>query len=202
MRRGLIVAGVPALLGCNNGRQCFGSAEVAWDGKLEDGGQYETGTPEGAALCHSLCPMANRPSGGWDCWPAGAGDAGLLVCGCLVTGGRSPPGFLTLSMVDGSAGSWVARMAEFETAAVAAFAQLADELDAHGLERYAHHARQAALDEVRHSDAVTRLALRLGHCPAPVKVSATHQVRSLEEIALDNASEGCGRELFGAVMNQ
>ena len=93
-------------------------------------------------------------------------------------------------------------MAELETAAVRAFAQLADELDAHGLDGFADHARAAALDEVRHSNAITRLALTLGYFPAPVTVTPGPGVRSLEEIAVDNASEGCGRELFGAIQNQ
>ena len=47
-----------------------------------------------------------------------------------------------------------------------------------------------------------RLAMQLGHCPAPVKIAPAREARSLEEIAIDNAGEGCGRELFGAVLNQ
>jgi len=47
---------------------------------------------------------------------------------------------------------------------------------------------------------VTRLALRYGHCPQPLAMKPS-EVRSLEALAVDNAGEGCGRELFGAVVN-
>lgn len=53
---------------------------------------------------------------------------------------------------------------------------------------------------MRHARAVTGLALRLGVMPRAPRVEP-RPVRSLEEIALDNASEGCGREAFGAVLN-
>ena len=91
-------------------------------------------------------------------------------------------------------------MAELETAAVTAFVQLADELEAHGLPQFASYALKAAEQEVRHAHDVTRLALSLGHCPRPHTLHPTG-LRSLDEVALDNAGEGCGRELMGAVIN-
>ncbi len=199
MRGGLLVAGAPALSGCficggGTGGTCGKSETVKWSGNLADGGPYDGGylTYE---ECQDLCP-----DGGFStCDPV---DAGLLRCAIQCVGGRAPPGLASLSNVDGSAGSWISRMAQLETAAVQAFAQLADELDVHGLHAHAQHARVAALDEVRHARAVTGLALRFGHCPAPLTLSGTPEPRSLEELALDNASEGCGRELYGAAVNQ
>lgn len=171
---------------------CNQTRPVAWNGLTADGGTWVGGAVE-PEVCALNC-------GSGDTCTAGR-DAGTLSCTTLCVGGRAPAGLASLSAVDGSAGAWIARMAELETAAVVAFARLADELDAHGLAAHAHHARQAALDEVRHADAVTRLALRLGHCPAPVHVGAAGPVRTLEEIAIENAAEGCGRELYGAVLN-
>jgi rubrerythrin len=105
-----------------------------------------------------------------------------------------------LSAVSGAAGSWVARMAELEAAAVIAFTHTANELQAHGLAGASATALTAAEDEVRHAHAVTRLALQLGHSPV-VRAVEPGEVRSLEAIAIDNAGEGCGRELFGSILN-
>jgi hypothetical protein len=203
-RGGLLVAGVPVMScgSCGPAPECFVQFDQPWDGRGLDGGLTDGGFEgnEGYRLCTSLCNQNHpEPNSSWGC---NVPDAGVVHCFVQCTGGRAPPGLQALSTVDGSAGSWVARMAELETAAVPAFERLADELDVHGLNAHARHARQAALEEVRHADAVTRLALRLGHCPAPVKVAAANEVRSLEELAIDNASEGCGREAFGAVLNQ
>ena len=178
--------------GGGGGFTCGSTWTKVWNGKLADGGQ--PAAVLGYQDCVDLC----------DSQFAGCSETapGLLRCEALCVGGRAPPGLQTLSAVDGTAGSWVARMAELESASVYAFAQLADELDAHGLPVHAQHAREAALDEVRHADAVMRLAMQLGHCPAVVKVAPAREPRSLEEIAIDNAGEGCGRELFGAVLNQ
>lgn len=197
LRSGLLIAGVPALTGCSStsgNYQCPPNTEVAWAGQLTDGGRYDGGHIE-----YAECRVACGVVGACACSIV---DAGVLTCSVCCGGGRAPPGLLALSAVDGSAGSWLARMAELEAAAVPAFAQLADELDAHHLEGYAHHARQAALEEVSHARAVTRLALGFGHCPGALRLAPSDEVRSLEEIAVDNASEGCGRELFGAVLNR
>lgn len=188
-------------LGCNPPAECFEPPTIrTWDGKQLDGGVFTNdGLGTGLhAICTSLCP----PRQGAASLHCTVPDAGLLSCGVACGGGRAPPGLQGLSTVDGSAGSWIARMAELEAAAVAAFAQLADELEAHGLNDHARHAREAALDEVKHAQSMTRLALRLGHCPAPVQIAEAREIRSLEAIAIDNAGEGCGRELFGAVLNR
>jgi rubrerythrin len=210
---GLAVAAAPALQGClscldpygNCGKQSF----VAWDGgfgdagwvdlpdggRAFDGGQlmYSNGTltQEG---CQLVCP--NDGTYWTNCGP----DGGLLECRLQCVGGRVPPGHQGLSRVDSSPGAWLSRMAELEGAAVHAFEHLAHELEAHGLRRQARFALEAAQDEVRHARAVARLALARGHCPMRPRIEAT-PLRSLFEVALDNAAEGCGRELVGAVVN-
>ena len=57
----------------------------------------------------------------------------------------------------------------------------------------------SALEEVLHTDVSTRLAHRFGATPRRPEV-AELPLRSLFEVALDNAVEGCVRETFGALV--
>jgi hypothetical protein len=70
----------------------------------------------------------------------------------------------------------------------------------HGLAAFASAALAAAQDEVRHTALVTGRSLHHGRCPVH-RPSAGSELRTLEAMALDNAGEGCGRELFGALVN-
>jgi rubrerythrin len=195
-----LAAGTPLLAGCGTTQPApctlLGGGGVVsvqeWDGGLADGGAITNGTLDPAS-CTDVCSgTANRCT---------IIDAGLVECTLVCTGGRAPPGLISLSTVDDSAGSWLARMAELEAAAVHAFLHLAKELDAHGLPRFADAAVRAAVHETEHATKVTRLALQHGHAPAPLSMKDT-EVRSLAGLAIDNAGEGCGRELFGAVLNE
>lgn len=163
-----------------------------------DGGSlmgFSRGLELDAGACDVLCAATPAPGGG-----CSVESATSVRCTLQCVGGRAPPGLQTLSAVDGSAASWLARMGELEGAAVAAFLHLADELDAHGLSAFAPGALSAARDEVRHARALTGLALRFGAAPRANAITQT-PVRSLFEVALDNAAEGCGRERFGAHVN-
>jgi len=102
-------------------------------------------------------------------------------------------------MLGESIGSFLSAAAEFEAASVHAFWQLAAELEAHGLPGDA--ARDGAYDEVRHARETTKLALSHGWLPPLPRIVPLAEPRSLEAIAIDNAFEGCGRELFGSVIN-
>jgi len=168
-------------------------ATALWDGGVAADGGVTNGLLD-AATCQALCTCAPQTS---YCQVV---DSSLVECRFGCVGGRAPPGLRQLSGVDASPGSWLARMAELEAAAVHAFLHLARELDAHRLPRFAAAALEAAGHERRHATQVTALALRHGHCPVAPDVG-TSEVRSLEALALDNAGEGCGRELFGAVLN-
>src|SRR6185503_14215139 len=60
-------------------------------------------------------------------------------------------------------------------------------------------ARRAADDERRHARIVGELARRHGGRVRALELSS-RRVRSLEEIARENAAEGCVRELYGAAV--
>ncbi len=194
-RRGLALAALHAS-GCSSNVPCPTTLKP-WNGTYDAGPGFLGFFPDGGlspGACGALCGTSVNV------FPCEA-DAGFLVCGEQCLGGRAPPSGAVLSVVDGSAASWIARTAELEGAAVGAFEHLALELAVHGLDAFVPPALEAALDEVRHARDLTRLALELGVSPTsrPVGPSA---VRSLGEVALDNAAEGCGRELMGAMINR
>jgi hypothetical protein len=114
--------------------------------------------------------------------------------------GRLPPGLCRQrrSPAATPVGAFLAEIAELEAASISAFLQLARELAAHGAPRsLVRAAMKAAGDEVRHARTMTRHARRFGGQPRPPIVAVT-PLRSLVDIALDNAVEGCVRETFGA----
>lgn len=60
--------------------------------------------------------------------------------------------------------------------------------------------RQAAQQELRHYKLMGSLAMRFGADAEPSVVEEAASIRSLYEIALENAIEGCVRETYGAVV--
>lgn len=98
-------------------------------------------------------------------------------------------------------GRHLARMAELESASVAAFRHIEDELRHHrapaSLRR---EARKARADEVRHALTTRRLARRAGAAPQRPTIAVRLPPRDLRALALDNAREGCAREAYGAVV--
>ena len=115
--------------------------------------------------------------------------------------GRHPAGIAPtdFSELRGS-GGYLAQMAHFEAASVAAFTHLAAELDDLGAPlNLVEAAKQAARDEVVHAHAVSALAMKRG-AKAPVPMLAPPPLRTLEEVAAENAAEGCVREAFGALV--
>jgi hypothetical protein len=101
---------------------------------------------------------------------------------------------------DDPVGDHFARAAHDEAASVFAFAALAAELAAHGApaELLARIAAATA-DEVRHAQAVAGLAAARGaRCPRPAREPVAP--RSLREIAVENAVEGCVRETWAALL--
>ncbi|HXI57104.1 MAG TPA: ferritin-like domain-containing protein [Polyangia bacterium] len=120
--------------------------------------------------------------------------------GCV--GGRRPEGLLATVQAgsDDSVGRWLGEAAHLEAASVDAFMILAAELDAHGAAGdLVRAARVAADDERRHARMMRGLAARRGVVPSPVRIE-TRPLRSLEEIARENAIEGCVRETFAALL--
>lgn len=97
-------------------------------------------------------------------------------------------------------GALFARMAWLEAASVPAFLRLADELKRHGApQALVRAARRAAGEEVRHTRAMTALARRHG-AAVPAVEHAPFPARSLEDMVVENAKEGCVRETFGALV--
>jgi hypothetical protein len=116
--------------------------------------------------------------------------------------GRRPDGFTPAPEAAPvrSAATFLARAAELEAASIYAFYQLLLELRAHDAPRALRElALDAMLDEVRHARAMGELACAYGAEPHAPELRPGAQ-RSLLELALDNVSEGCVRETFGALL--
>jgi len=119
---------------------------------------------------------------------------------CVI--GRRPVG---LRASDGvvctdALGRHFASAAHLEAASIKAFLRLREELALHGAQAALRDAALvSALEEVLHADVSTRLARRFGAEPPRPEV-AELPLRSLFEVALDNAVEGCVRETFGALV--
>ncbi len=94
----------------------------------------------------------------------------------------------------------LAAMAHLEGAAVAAFDDLAIELALQGAPAsLCTRATRSAREEVSHARVAGTLARSFGAEVPPVE-RREHHVRSLVEIAEDNAFEGCVREAYGAIV--
>ncbi len=121
------------------------------------------------------------------------------ACG---TEGRRPAGLVTPTRIDArdAVGRWLAHAAWLEAASIPAFIYLARELDMHGAPRgLARAALAAARDEIRHARVMRRIAERYGATVPSVDVALPAE-RPLEELAIENAIEGCVRETWGAVL--
>ncbi len=119
---------------------------------------------------------------------------------CVVSG-RRPAGLVPrMSQSPQTAGELLGRMAYLEAASVVAFERLAVELYSLGADssllRRVHTARE---DELRHAEVMGALALRFGHSPTRPSVTP-HALRTIFAVALENAVEGCVRELYGALV--
>lgn len=116
--------------------------------------------------------------------------------------GRRPAGLVTprALIATNPVGAWLAQAAWLEAASIPAFIYLARELDACGAPRgLARAALAAARDEIRHAHVMTQLARRFGGTP-PIADVPLPKPRSLEEMAIENAIEGCVRETWGALV--
>lgn len=116
--------------------------------------------------------------------------------------GRRPAGLVTPRglVASNAVGAWLAQAAWLEAASIPAFVYLARELDACGAPRgLARAALAAARDEIRHAQVMSLLARRFGATP-PIADVPQPKPRSLEEMAIENAVEGCVRETWGALV--
>jgi hypothetical protein len=127
--------------------------------------------------------------------PDGGVELGPLYNDTSAVCGRRPAGLTAASTRD-----VLAHAAHLEAASVVAFRRLELELRRFGapasLVRRAQKARQ---DEIRHARETARLAKKRGAIVPPVEV-APFAIRSLLDVAIENAVEGCVRETYGALV--
>ncbi len=177
--------------------------------------------PVGGGPCGTqVVIVPGLPDGGVDCSVCALGSFGSLL-GCYATTVNASPaiacdvehycpgtGRRPVALVEGPVRAWAstagatfARGARLEAASVLAFRVLAGELEAHGApENLVGACRRAATEEIGHARMNAALAHRYGAVPERPVYADTPPVRTLEEIAIENAREGCVRETFGAVM--
>lgn len=116
--------------------------------------------------------------------------------------GRKPAGLVAreASRCADGLGRFFAEAAYLEAASVVSFDRLADELTSLGAPpSLVERARDSAADEVRHARTTSALARRFGGDVTMPEV-APARARSVFEIALENAVEGCVRETYGALV--
>ncbi len=180
-----------------------------------------------SSQCFALCPPQSNdastateaiscqvegpgPAGGYDGGPLPVNplqQPASVECtyvpqpGCRPGSGRRPEG-LAYERCEGpdEGARFLAELAHHEAASVDAFERLTSELEAHRAPaRLRTASRRAARDEVRHTRWMKKLALCAGARVPPVRIEPA-RVRSLEEVAVENAVEGCVRETFGAAV--
>ncbi|MCY1007045.1 ferritin-like domain-containing protein [Nannocystis pusilla] len=117
-------------------------------------------------------------------------------------GGRRPAGLRSEGRGGGDdpVARWFAEVAHLEAASVPAFERLAAELrEHHAPAELITAALRATVDEARHADLLGAIAKRLGGRPSPVELAPARS-RSLVELALENAVEGCVGETWAALL--
>lgn len=131
----------------------------------------------------------------------------MIIINCVswwvdCAGGRSTEGITAMPppASQNEMGALLARMATLEAESIPAFRRLARELAALGAPRkLRRQAARSRRDEMRHARVMTSLARRNGVVPAAILVpNQPLPLRKLEEVAFENAIEGCVRETYGA----
>ena len=161
----------------------------------------QVGALPGQATCVQLCglPQTLLPACSVSAIDA---ESVTIACHTLCVTGRRPEGLEeTMGNVGTNPlGAYFAEVARLEAASVDAFRILQGELAIHGAPRKLRRAAgRAARDEIRHARMTKALAHRFGSTIKPVVLENARQ-RSLEEIAVENAVEGCVRETYGALL--
>jgi rubrerythrin len=185
--------------------QCFTGA-VAPDPSYccEDGGTCTGAAGGGDGQCRLDCktvcaPFEKGQPGGFEyCYWGANGDAQIhYVCGACGVG--RIPGDVAPCDEGSSVAERLAMQAYYEAASVIAFERTAKALAANGAPAHlVARLVRAAAEEARHAALFRELAEKRG---AVVELPrAELRTPSLVEIALENATEGCVRETYGAVV--
>ena len=152
-----------------------------------------------AVDCDRVCALvAPAATGGFrSCnWQGNDQMLDYLCGGCGV--GRVP-GDTELCPLGETVAERLARQAYYEAASVIAFERLTSALEQAGAPiALVDRARAAAKDEARHATLFAALAAR--HGAAPIALTYRAAAPSFFELAVENATEGCVRETFGALV--
>lgn len=195
---GVLLAGAPfALADC-----VFGASSCPDDGAeppviktVPVEVSFANGGEPDATQCQELC--------GADVLTCARETAGSVLCvnPPFPCEGRRPVGLRQAKRPTASGfACFLADAGWLEAASVQAFGVLRCELRAHGApRRLLRGASRSRRDERRHARATKALAKGFGVVVAPVERDAA-PTRSLAELALENAVEGCVRETWGALV--
>jgi hypothetical protein len=162
------------------------------------------------AECTTVCTDPTKPIFGCYVWgvpPCADPDAGpdaavVVYCETCPGAGRRPAGLSRVRRrcAADPVADYLARAAHLEAASVTAFERIRDALAHHRAPReLVAAAERAREDEVRHARAVSALATASGGRAPRVRVRAKARATKLD-VALENATEGCVRETFGALV--
>jgi hypothetical protein len=166
-------------------------------------------SPDGGSDCHTACFAAcincfdGRQFNECSFVDSGYGPAVSCTSTLLCPGGRRPASLLPASGAQAShlTGRYFAETAGLEAASIPAFKILAGELIAHRApDQLIRASYRSAADEVRHARGMASLARRYGVEPTIPRLGVQPQDRSLEEVATENAVEGCVRETYGVLV--
>lgn len=153
-----------------------------------------------AAECALVCPT---PDGSVynGCAEYDQDDLPGPTFGCYnCVEGRRPAGYQSAATELGTVAEWLAHAAELERVSIDAFEILRRELSAHAAPaELSARAERAAYDEVQHARVLGTLARRENATVREVEVVHGPN-RSVLELALENAIEGCVRETYGALV--
>lgn len=160
--------------------------------------------------CYAICNSAVV----YDCaaWAESCADGGIVSgpgplhvdCTiCLGGPGRRPDGLAPPARDRRASplGRALAEAAHLERAAIVAFARLGADLRALGApRRLVALARRCARDELEHTATMTSLAREHGATTPRPRVPRREGDRPLDEVALENAVEGCVGETYAALV--
>ena len=208
LRRAALTA-IPLAGLCGCGNDCHDT--VGTNSRFVDGGiAWAPGSSHSAVECLQYCgnpsrnPCVSEQLTGCVV-PVDAGS--VIQCQTRVTScspncGRIPAGLKRASTAaqPSAVAAQLAAAAHLEGASVFAFEALERELVAHGAPtQLVARARSAQRDEKRHHSAISGLAIRFGARVPTVDVEPAG-IRTLVEMAIENAVEGCVRETYGAAV--
>ena len=182
--------------------ESFRISEIT-DARFEDEVQRCVASDDCEALCvvHWTYFSDQNPEGDSDVRDCRrSGDAVSYEGYATCIAGRRPTRHAMRDIAGSTVGAYFARQALLEAASVRAFADLHADLCAHDAPHALRTAAiRAAADEVRHARLCAALAARYGVQLASAPTPAAAR-RTLLELAIDNAVEGCVRETYGAIV--